>query len=73
MRTLIPFLTSFLTCWGPRGALLSHTDWVSLLMAITFCPPEEENLTLASCNLLTFSSPDIGLIRSMAVSELLCS
>ena len=28
--TLTPFLTSFLTCWGPRGALLSHTDCVSL-------------------------------------------
>ena len=26
----MPFLTNFLTCWGPRGALLSQTDWVSL-------------------------------------------
>ena len=30
MFTFIPCFTSFLTCWGPRGALLSQTDWVSL-------------------------------------------
>ena len=35
-------------------------------MAITFCPPEEENLTVASCSLLTLSTSDNGLNRSIA-------
>ena len=35
IQTLIPFLTNWRTCWGPRGARLSHTDWVSLVFV--FC------------------------------------
>ena len=31
-------------------------------MAITFCPPEEENLTVASCTFLTISSWESGLL-----------
>ena len=36
-------------------------------MAITFCPPveeEEENLTVASCTFLTISSSESGLRAS---------
>ena len=32
--TLTPFLTSRLTLVGENGALLSHTDWSSLRIAI---------------------------------------
>ena len=36
IQTLIPFLTSWRTCWGPRGARLSHTDWVSLVFVFLY-------------------------------------